>query len=744
MSAAEQYGPEALMGALEYASAGYAVGPVTIRWDSSDESKRPTFHTNWGEVGAISADPDVITSWARTWPGCGFHMPCGPNGVVVPEGDVKRARADGAVSIKDGITAWRDAGGPTPIMRVRTPSGGEHWYFAAPAEDIHGSVGEVLPGVDVRGVLDTVFIAGTRVLGHPNGAEAFYWTERVVPASELSPLPPTWERRLRSAHKGSGSGSGSGAGGSSGAGLGNRVALAHQWHDQHWIEGQADEAIRIAKAARADASFRDNLYTVTWMLAKAAGAGVVRDSLVDEVTSEMVHRFWDAPNWKDRDHVRRGRKEARDNPWRLIEEPHVDVGASSGVASEGKSGEGMGSGADEGSSDGAHPGAEFDDPPPPTPEERELERALRDERARRDARRLLQAEDAPALRVLGFAEFLDSPIPEGLIPGLFYRDSLSRVFGAPGSAKSFLALDLALRVASGRPWREREIERGIVYYVMAEGQRVNTLRTRAWLEREKASIDEVEGRFFTIPDAVMLTEEAAKPFIAQVESTGADLVVLDTKNAMMVGEESSATDFATLRRVLDRVRVVTGACVVLIDHTGYEGTRARGSSAGTAAMDTEVRVEKRDGPGPAHVTVTVTRDKAAEAGAEWFFHLRMAADSAVLVPTALGGDDEAPVDREDAWRDEPGVIVPTDLLHYEGEGGKAVPDLSRYMAAEASPRHGDPGEVGRSRVEAERALKPLGHSRSSVHRAWSTLVKKGAIDPAMGVKAPTGRHVWTG
>jgi hypothetical protein len=368
-----------------------------------------------------------------------------------------------------------------------------------------------------------------------------------------------------------------------------------------------------------------------------------------------------------------------------------------------------------------------------------MQREVEEQRRRRDARRLLEAEDLPPLRVLGFGDFLTSPGPEPLVPNLLYRDSLSRLFGPPGCGKSFVALDLALRVALGWSWTRLPVVAGPVVYVMAEGQRVNTDRARAWLDRNAVAEQDLEGRFFAVPDAVMLTPTSVEPFVAFVEEIGAALVVLDTKNAMMVGDESSARDFAELRAAMDLIRKASGACVLLVDHTGYEGERARGSSAGTAAMDTELRMSM---PERGRFTLTVTRDKASEDGFTRDFELEAAPPAAVVVPAVPGGGGGPQSDR--AWRDASGVEIPDDVTAYKGTGAAAVPDLARLMAHDAAPDQADPGRVGLSRAEAARALKAApGHSEPTVRRAWSVLLDLHHIVPAAEGIGETGRHVWT-
>jgi hypothetical protein len=375
--------------------------------------------------------------------------------------------------------------------------------------------------------------------------------------------------------------------------------------------------------------------------------------------------------------------------------------------------------------------------------ERRIQREFEHELIRKAALERLAAIDAPPLRLMGASEFFQTPDPQQLVPGLFYRDSLSRIIGAPGCGKSFLILGVAMSIALGKRWCDEPIERGSVIYVMAEGQRVNKQRTQAWLSYHHARESDLEGWLYTVPDALRLTEEGVAALAAECARIRPAMVIFDTKNAMMVGEENSGTDAGVMRRALDAVRTSCDACCVLIDHTGKAGgDDGRGSNAVTAMMDTQIKVENHGGT-PAAITARVVRDKAAEAGREWAFFLEPEFPAAVLKHTTAAEQEEQAKRSEPAWKTAEGVPVPTDLKHYEGAGAAVMPFLAKFMAHDASPRFGDPNGVGVSRAEAARAMKHVGFEETSVRRAWSALIVDGYIDRAEGCKSDTGRHVWT-
>jgi hypothetical protein len=75
-----------------------------------------------------------------------------------------------------------------------------------------------------------------------------------------------------------------------------------------------------------------------------------------------------------------------------------------------------------------------------------------------------------------------------LIDGVLQQDSTALVFGEPGTFKSFMAMDMAVAIASGQPWQGRQTERAVVIYLAAEGgDAVHLRRAGAQIARDVAS-----------------------------------------------------------------------------------------------------------------------------------------------------------------------------------------------------------------------------------------------------------------
>ncbi|MGO4722983.1 MULTISPECIES: helicase RepA family protein [unclassified Inquilinus] len=200
--------------------------------------------------------------------------------------------------------------------------------------------------------------------------------------------------------------------------------------------------------------------------------------------------------------------------------------------------------------------------------------------------------------------------PLRLVKGVLADNSLISIIGAPKCGKTFLALDLAVSIATGAPWRGRSVQQGSVIYIASEGQ--NGLRKRIEAVRIARQPDE-DMPFVLTPVALDLASNAADTdaLITLIKKAPAPprLIVVNTLARNFGGkEESSAADMGAFVKNCDRIREQTGAAVCLIHHLGKDASRGgRGSSSLPAAVDTEIMVE-RGNDGVTRATVTLQKD----------------------------------------------------------------------------------------------------------------------------------------
>jgi hypothetical protein len=211
------------------------------------------------------------------------------------------------------------------------------------------------------------------------------------------------------------------------------------------------------------------------------------------------------------------------------------------------------------------------------------------------------------------------------VEGLLNRRSLAVVYGAPNAGKSFFVSDLAINVALGQPWQDRNIIPGLVIYCALEGTFGINNRIAAFKERSGFDYNGVP--FVLLPggldlrtssnDAVYLIE-LAQQLACEYEMDTA-LVVIDTvARAMAGGNENASEDMGALIKNLELIAEETGACVLGIHHSGKDETRgARGWSGLRAAIDTEIEV--RDAG--VLKTATVLKQRDLPKGGQFFFTL---------------------------------------------------------------------------------------------------------------------------
>lgn len=226
-------------------------------------------------------------------------------------------------------------------------------------------------------------------------------------------------------------------------------------------------------------------------------------------------------------------------------------------------------------------------------------------------------------------DVLKIPPPEPLVHGWLDLDSLAVMYGRPKSGKTFVALDVALSVASGSWWHGHEVVAGPVLYIAAEGRRGAGNRVAAWLEQNH--LHDVPDGFHLLAMAPSLLEQLMVDALgALVHELAPILVVVDTLARVTPGgNENAAQDMGRFVSAVDELRRRCGACILVIHHSGKDATQgARGHSSLLGAVDFEFEV-KNAGDNVVTVHTTASKDHA-EQDRPLRFTLRPAAGSVAI------------------------------------------------------------------------------------------------------------------
>lgn len=215
--------------------------------------------------------------------------------------------------------------------------------------------------------------------------------------------------------------------------------------------------------------------------------------------------------------------------------------------------------------------------------------------------------------------FLQRRPASWIVKGIVPRAGLAVIYGASGSGKTFLTLDMVAAVVRGLPWCDGATKKGRAVYVVAEGASGFRNRLEAYCEFHGVDPDHFDiGVVADAPN--LLAKDDVRDLIKALVAFGkVDLIVVDTyARAMAGGNENDAKDVGQAVAHCDIIHRKTGALVVLVHHSGKDATRgARGSGALRAAADLEIEVVQTK----EFRAATITKQKDGEDGREFRFKL---------------------------------------------------------------------------------------------------------------------------
>ena len=211
---------------------------------------------------------------------------------------------------------------------------------------------------------------------------------------------------------------------------------------------------------------------------------------------------------------------------------------------------------------------------------------------------LLERRQAPAMRykLLTGADLCNAPPMRWLVRGVLPTEGLAAEYGASGSGKSFLILDLACAVAGGADeWFGRRVTQAPVTYVCLEGEAGAGKRVQAWhLHHGKPIPDAL--RFITQPFDLLSDDVADLARDVTAGGGAGGMVILDTLNRAAPGaDENSSVDMGKLIAAAKQLQTLIGGLVLLVHHTGKDTTKGlRGHSSLYAALNAAIEVTATD------------------------------------------------------------------------------------------------------------------------------------------------------
>jgi len=216
--------------------------------------------------------------------------------------------------------------------------------------------------------------------------------------------------------------------------------------------------------------------------------------------------------------------------------------------------------------------------------------------------KLEQSSTRKKLLVESWDSIKDEPV-EWLVESIVPKKGFVALYAPPASWKSFISLDLAEAIATGRDWMGYKIpKKGAVLYICGEGHGGMGARVKACKIQNKSPdgvnlyIIRAQLNLRSSPEDFAELLNAINELIAEIDEP-LELIILDTLMRMSGGgfNENSSEDMGGFITQAGKLQEIFECALMVIHHSGKDVTKGlRGHSSLLGAVDTELEIARQD------------------------------------------------------------------------------------------------------------------------------------------------------
>lgn len=216
-----------------------------------------------------------------------------------------------------------------------------------------------------------------------------------------------------------------------------------------------------------------------------------------------------------------------------------------------------------------------------------------------------------------------APPMDWLIKGVLPKAELGILFGASGSGKTFVVLDLAFSIARGTDWRGKRTRKGRVVVIAAEGGVGIGKRAEAYAQYHNLDLSRMDDLQVITAAPNFLESEDISEVIAEIKNIGdVAVVVIDTLAQVSPGANENTSE--DMSRVLANIKLLhdaTGAMNLVVHHSGKDLSKgSRGWSGLKGAADVQIEVLRHEN---GYREIVLEKMKDGEDGIRWPFKLEV-------------------------------------------------------------------------------------------------------------------------
>lgn len=203
-------------------------------------------------------------------------------------------------------------------------------------------------------------------------------------------------------------------------------------------------------------------------------------------------------------------------------------------------------------------------------------------------------EKKSRIRLMSLRQMESMPPLAWLIDNTITENGLSMIWGRSGSLKSFVALDMAMCIATGQDWHGKPVKKGRVIYVAAEGAFGLSRRAIGWRETRGRGLPEPDIQL--VPHGLTMTSDDLVALIEAVEEAGQSpaFIVIDTMSRTFGGgNPNQPMDMNAYVAAVDKLREATRAHILIVHHAGEDEDRNEIGNKGLRnACDTVIFIKR--------------------------------------------------------------------------------------------------------------------------------------------------------
>ena len=282
-----------------------------------------------------------------------------------------------------------------------------------------------------------------------------------------------------------------------------------------------------------------------------------------------------------------------------------------------------------------------------------------------------QEKESVVFKRHSIKDLLNRPPKEWYVNQVFGKGDIGEIFGASGSGKTFITIDLIMSLCTGRAWANSfDVSRPFeVAYCAGEG--ISGLSARFHSAMDHYGLEDLPNFSFFDEMPQFFGEDGARSiskFVQQCKNSdySPDILIIDTfHTATQDLDENSTKDAGIVLNACHEAMKQLGCSIIFIHHTNKAGGD-RGSTAFRAAMDFMIKVEAPQQIGRTHKMYC---DKLKD-GQQWKekqFDLKSIDESAVIAWNELCIEEEKNLPNKKEFKE----IIVNQMRQYPGIRFKA-------------------------------------------------------------------------